>query len=158
MGLDVYSKIIIGVPVSRSDFVRAIGAGMKCARGHVAVGGLSAGPFCPQDGTPFKGTPIEEPTDIARAYAANYGSAAENAWEYARERHVWQCDATQTADDKAPNYVLGSEVRSCNSATPKDMSLNAAAIAKAMTEAEGLARAIGLVGTAKLYACVYLSY
>lgn len=54
--------------------------------------------------------------------------------------------------------MLGSEVRSCNCDTPKDMSLDAAAIAKAMTEAEDMARAIGLVGTAKLYACVYLSY
>ena len=148
MGLDVYSKIIIGVPVSRSDFMHAIGAGMKCARGHVAVGGLSAGPFCPQDGTPFKDKPREEPTDIAKAYAANYGSAPENAWEYARERHVWQRDATQTAEDKAPKYVLGSEVRSHNCDTPKDMSLDAAAVAMAMAEAEDMARAIGLVGTA----------
>ena len=79
MGLDVRGKIVVGVPVSHSDFWTRTGAGTvhRCECGH---GRNAAEKFCPEDGTRVIESVAEVPTSGYAQYAQQAGRSPADLW------------------------------------------------------------------------------
>jgi len=82
MGMDVYGKLIVGVPISRSDFFITEKDRWMCENGHARPHDKAQ--FCEADGKKFVRKPIETPTPAFATWAKEEDQDADPHlfWDY----------------------------------------------------------------------------
>lgn len=112
MGMTAYSRLILGVPVARTDFFTVTGQHRECARCHQPQG--KDAQYCAHDGAKIVTVDDEEPTLQFANYATKWEQKPQEL--YAElcdpgddEVGLRQCDLVQCSEDARHKrtYALG---------------------------------------------------
>jgi len=155
MGLDVFGRIFVGIPVTRHDFFVTVGSGRRCPNGHPG-----SGAFCSQCGAPVSSVALEEKTP---EYAALGRDLFDD--DYIRGVGVIlvrDVSAFVSGSHRAAALALCIRVSttgSDRSHRPGETAWNTLEmVAASAADVSALARTLGIAGTPVVFNSVRLSY
>jgi hypothetical protein len=158
--------LVLGIRCKRSDFFVAKRTISVCAKGHDA--GSSREPYCAKDGTPFKATSEEEPTEAFVNWSLANDMDGNGMWEalveeYGDDIGIHNVSPVASGEDSSKvrkgetSIAFGYKLleQQGERSGREGMPVTMAALAKRTKDLKELAKTLGIDGEPKLYLTFY---